>query len=84
MLSYGSPVSNIISDSQRRLLQRMQNWLLRGVLSANRYLRIRELHQNTGIEYFSDYIDDIGQKFYTKAIRASNLTRDMTHDQRMI
>lgn len=43
--------------------------IIRLILSAGRYTRIRELHANANIEEISEYVDIIiSTKFYTKSI----------------
>lgn len=66
ILTYAAPVWSIISDKprRRRRLQRVQNRLLKG-----RYTRIRKLHENTGIEIISEYIDNISEKLYSHGVR---------------
>lgn len=77
-LTYGAPVWCSISDTQRHRLQKFQNRILRGVLSADRYARISDLHDFTGIEYISDHINILSEKFYRCKIFGSPITRNLT------
>lgn len=77
-LTYGAPIWCSISDTQRKRLQVFQNRILRGVLSASKYTKIQDLHDFTGIEYISQYIDDLSEKFYRSKISASHLTKNLT------
>nr|WP_253308721.1 reverse transcriptase family protein [Rickettsia endosymbiont of Ceutorhynchus assimilis] len=78
MFTYGAPVWNIISTTQRNRLQRFQNRILRGVLSESRYARIRDMHAEASIPYISDYLDEVSEKFYRHQVQGSPLTRRMT------
>lgn len=78
VMTYGAPVWSIVSDTQRLRLQRFQNRILRGVLSAGRYTRIRDLHAMSGVEPVSDFLDQVSEKFYTHGVQGSALTRDIT------
>lgn len=77
-LTYGAPIWCSISDTQRKRLQVFQNRILRGVLSAGRYTRIQDLHEFTGVEYISQYIDSLSETFYRYGITGSRLTTNLT------
>ncbi|ENN73772.1 hypothetical protein YQE_09625, partial [Dendroctonus ponderosae] len=78
ILTYCSPIWHSVYDSTRRRVQRTQNRFLRGVLSADRYARITEMHEATGMAYIADYIDTIAAKFYHSGVQGSVLTRNIT------
>lgn len=59
---------SLISDTQRRRLQVVQNRIMRGVLSEGRYARIQDLYANTGVELMSDHINLISEKFYSYGV----------------
>ncbi|CAG5078577.1 Protein of unknown function, partial [Cotesia congregata] len=64
IMLYAAPVWCSAAPTNIKLLQTYQNKCLRLILSANRYTRITELHNRTGIPYIKDYIEDLANKFY--------------------
>lgn len=78
ILTYAAPVWNIVPDRQRRRLQVQQNKSLRAITSSRIYTRITDLHDMTGVEYISQFIDNMSEKFYTSQIQGSELTRNLT------
>ena len=59
-------------------LQRFQNKCLRLILGADRYSRIRDLHENTHIPLICEYVEQLSQKFYTTQLQHNPLTRTIT------
>lgn len=78
ILTYAAPVWNIVPDRQRRRLQVQQNKSLRTITSSRIYTRVTELHNMTGVEYISQFIDNMSEKLYTSQIQGSELTRNLT------
>lgn len=69
---YGAAKTNLIP------LQRYQNKCLRLVLDVDRYCKIDEMYEQTGIPYIKDYIFCLAERFYSSQLEHNNLTKDIT------
>lgn len=77
ILVYGAPVWCSAAKTNLKPLQIFQNKCLRLILSASRYSRITELHEQANIKTINDYIKSLAENFYAKRLQSSNLTKDI-------
>lgn len=78
IITYAAPVWCNISKTNMLLLQRFQNKQLRLILSADRYIRINDLHSRTEIEFIDKYVKSLAENFYKTQINSSILTKNIT------
>lgn len=76
VITYAAPVLAALSTTNKRKLQRLQNKCLRLVLNADRYTRIEELHDMTGLPTLLEYIERLSRNFYEHSMQKSNITRN--------
>ena len=58
--------------------------MLKLILSASMYSRIRDLHEGAEIEMINQYITSLAEYFYTNHLHSSNLTRNICNSSRSI
>ena len=72
VITYGCPVWSGISMTAMSPLQVFQNKWLRLILGRDRYTRITELHELSGIETIKEYVHRMSETFYTKTQHSTN------------
>lgn len=72
IMSYGAPTIREAAESNKRVLQVNQNKYLRLIMNRSRHTKIRELHQSLKLEYISEHLNRISNKFYDKCEGSEN------------
>ena len=80
IILYASPVWRCTAKTNTILLQRFQNKCLRLVLNKDRYIRIKDLHEEANIEYVNEYITESAIKFYNTQLKVNRLTGDIVNN----
>ncbi|KAK2577593.1 hypothetical protein KPH14_012704, partial [Odynerus spinipes] len=78
IMVYAAPIWCSAAPTNLKVLQIHQNKCLRLILSANRYTRIRDLHEVAEIPYVIDYIKELSQHFYEHHLQNNPLIKDLT------
>lgn len=77
IIMYASPVWCSAAPTTIRPLQIFQNKCHRLILSE-KYARIRDMHEKTGLSMIPDYIRELGEKFYRGQLNDNILTKNIT------
>ena len=78
IITYASPVWCSMAKTHMKELQVLQNKCLRMVLSADRYTKIENLHQEAEIEYMDDYVKTLAENFYHNQLHSNPLLNSVT------
>lgn len=72
LLTYGCSVWQNCGSSNILKLQRLQNKCLRLALNKDRYTKIDDLHEESGIERIDDHMCKLSEKFFNKTVLSDN------------
>lgn len=78
ILTYAAPIWSGVSRTAFRPLESYQNKLLRLITNSDRYRKIDDMLQQTGMETLRDHTTRLTQNFYTKKLNVNRITRNIT------
>lgn len=84
VITYAAPVWCCASKTAINKIQRTQNKCLRLVLTVDRYTPVANLHNTTNVERIDTFIKRLGRSFYSKSVKNSKLTRNITQSTRAL
>lgn len=78
IITYAAPAYCHLKSKPLKPLQIFQNKILRLITNSDRFTKITELHDRTGIETIRDHINRISSKFYDNTKYVSDLVNEIT------